>query len=243
MRVPLCPYRPHALSQNRDAPLVCGESHTLFAVKTVIPMFPKRNTWADRCRFEETNPAQWATRSRVYSHSERDSPITISHRPYSYRRPFLRTAWRSLPDARLRMLRDQFSPAFSGKAFGIAKLLVTIQVDLFVIRSFHQISARSGHFPVTRNRILLTRAIEEAEGYTELGMLRARALRFATAWVASSWQSPRLLPAWRSVARAGPLRRSPLAAPAQRRPDARRYSRLARPWLVLQAHRPACEGD
>lgn len=69
------------------------------------------------------------------------------------------------------MLKAHFSPAFFGKAFGIAKLLVTIQVDLIVIRSLHHTSARSGHFPVTRNRILLTRAIEEAEGYTELGML------------------------------------------------------------------------
>src|SRR4029079_15032852 len=66
---------------------------------------------------------------------------------------------------------EHISPPFSFKTFGGAKLVVTIQVEHEPHLNSLQNSIHRRLFAVTQNRILLTRAIEEAEGYTELGIL------------------------------------------------------------------------
>src|SRR4029079_18055461 len=64
-------------------------------------------------------------------------------RPHSPRCRNLRHALSGLPHACFRIFSPLFSPPFSRKAFGVAKLLVTIQVEWRARRPPHQNSANS----------------------------------------------------------------------------------------------------
>src|SRR5205823_12715101 len=57
------------------------------------------------------------------------------------------------------------------KRFGDAKLLGTIKLERDSPLCSLQYSHKDWVRDVSRNRVLLTRAMEEAEGYAELGML------------------------------------------------------------------------
>lgn len=92
-------------------------------------------------------------------------------RPQSHRVRCAPRAWRAFRDACVPSFRRWFSRSFLCKAFGVAKRLVTIQIEHDWQLGTHHHSLQRTASTVTRNRILLTRAIEEAEGYTELGML------------------------------------------------------------------------
>src|SRR5262249_39759023 len=93
-------------------------------------------------------------------------------RPYIFRRRFARSARPGFPHACCRTFGGFFLRRFSFKSFGVRKRLVTIQVEHdFALLVLLINPIRDAFRGVSRNRILLTRAIEEAEGYTELGMI------------------------------------------------------------------------
>ena len=92
------------------------------------------------------------------------------------------------------------------------------------------------------NRILLHRAIEEAEGYTELGMMEhaLRSLQRRGALVHGNGRACYMLgEALRELG----VRRSAAAAGAKCRPDARRHPRRSWRSAGATSGRPARQGD